>query len=62
MAPNVYLMDVGDDGSEVKRKKMMVMMVTMLVMIIILIMMNQKVLQKYLLLKTELALGYACNL
>lgn len=46
VAPNVYLMDVGDDGSEVKRKKMVVMMVTMLVMIIILIMMNQRVLQK----------------
>ena len=57
----MYLVDVGDDGREVKRK-MMVMMVTMLVMIIILIMMNQKVLQKYLLLKIELALGYACSL
>ena len=54
-------MDVGGDGSEVKRKKV-VMTVTMLVVIIILIMMNQRVLQKYLLLKTELALGYACNL
>lgn len=62
MAPSAYLMDIGHDGSDVKRKRMMVMMVTMLVMIIMLMMMNQKVLQKYLLLKAELALGYACNL
>ena len=55
-------MDIGHDGCDVKRKRMMVMMVTMLVMIIMLMMMNQKVLQKYLLLKAELALGYACNL
>ena len=62
VAPSAYLMDIGDDGSHVKRKKVMVMMVTLLVMIIMLIMMNQKVLQKCLLLKVELALGYACNL
>ena len=68
MASSERLIDIGDDGSEVKKMMMVMMMVTVVMMIIMLMMailmmvMNQNVLWEYLLLKTELALGQACNL
>lgn len=68
MAPSECLVSIGDDGSEVKKMVRVRMMVTMVMMVIMLVMttlmmmMNQKVPWEYLLLKTELALGQACNL
>lgn len=59
VALSKQLIDIGNDGSEVKK---VIVMVTMVMMVIMLMMMNQKVLQKYLLLKTELAPGHVCNL
>lgn len=66
MALSECSISIGDDGSEVKMRVMMmvtvVMMVIMSVMTTLMMMMNQKVPWEYLLLKTELALGQACNL
>lgn len=61
VAPRKQVIDIGNDGSEVKKKMLTVMVTVVMMLVMMMMMMNQKVLLKHLLLKSELALRHACN-